>query len=67
MFLWNDGASFRYIPKNGIAVSSGRSISNFLRNLQIDARVLQFLTSILVDFVGFCVDSILAVIDYVLG
>jgi hypothetical protein len=29
--------------------------------------VLQFLTSILVDFVGFCVDSILAVIDYVLG
>lgn len=30
------GTSFGYIPKNGIAGSSGRSISNFLRNLQID-------------------------------
>jgi hypothetical protein len=34
--LWHGGASFEYIPKSGIARSSGRSISNFLRNLQID-------------------------------
>ena len=34
--LWHGGASFGYIPKSGIAGSSGRSISNFLRNLQID-------------------------------
>ena len=34
--LWQGGASFGYISKNGIAGSSGRSISNFLRNLQID-------------------------------
>ena len=34
--LWHGGASFEYIPKRGIAESSGRSISNFLRNLQID-------------------------------
>ena len=36
MPLWHGGASFGYIPKSGIAGSSGRSISNFLRNLQID-------------------------------
>jgi hypothetical protein len=30
------GASFGYIPKNGIAGSSGRSIPNFQRNVQID-------------------------------
>jgi hypothetical protein len=29
------GASFGYMPSNGIAGSSGRTISNFLRNLQI--------------------------------
>ena len=36
MPLWHGGASFGYIPKSGIARSSGRSISNFLRNFQID-------------------------------
>jgi hypothetical protein len=30
------GASFGYISKSGIPGSSSRSISNFLRNLQID-------------------------------
>ena len=34
--LWHGGASFGYIPKNGISGSLGTSISNFLRNLQID-------------------------------
>jgi hypothetical protein len=34
--LWHGGASFGYIPKNGIAASSGKSISSFLRYLQID-------------------------------
>jgi hypothetical protein len=34
--LWHGGASFGYMPKSGTARSSGRSISNFLRNLQID-------------------------------
>jgi len=34
--LWHSGASFGYIPKSGIVESSGRSISNFLRNLQVD-------------------------------
>jgi hypothetical protein len=34
--LWDGGTSFGYIPKSGIAGSSGRSIPNFLRNLQID-------------------------------
>jgi hypothetical protein len=33
---WHDGESFGYIPKSGIAGSSDRSISNFLRNLRID-------------------------------
>ena len=36
MPLWHGGASFGYIPKSGIAGSSGRYISNLLRNLQID-------------------------------
>ena len=35
--LWCSGASFGYLmPRSGIVGSSGRSISNFLRNLQID-------------------------------
>jgi hypothetical protein len=34
--LWHCGASFGYNTKSGIAGSSGRSISNFLRKLQID-------------------------------
>jgi hypothetical protein len=29
-------ASFGYIPRSSIATSSGRAISNFLRNCQID-------------------------------
>ncbi|MQL00661.1 DUF3704 domain-containing protein, partial [Escherichia coli] len=33
---WHGGTSFGYIPKSGIAGSSGRSISNFLRKFQID-------------------------------
>jgi hypothetical protein len=33
--LWHGGASFGFIFKSGIAGSSGRSISNFLRTLQI--------------------------------
>jgi hypothetical protein len=36
MPLWNSGASFGYLPKSGIAGSSRRSISNFLKNLLID-------------------------------
>ena len=36
MPLWHGGESFGYIPKSGIAGSSGRSTSNFPRNLQID-------------------------------
>jgi hypothetical protein len=34
--LWLGGATFVYIPKSGISGPSGRSISSFLRNLQID-------------------------------
>ena len=34
--LWHGGASFGYMPKNGIVGFSGRTVSNFLRNLQID-------------------------------
>jgi hypothetical protein len=34
--LLQGGASFGYIRKNVIAGSVGRSISNFLRNLQIN-------------------------------
>jgi hypothetical protein len=34
--LWHGGASFGFIPKSVIAGPSGRSIYNFLRNLQID-------------------------------
>jgi hypothetical protein len=34
--LWHGGASLGYIPMSGIAGSSGRSISNLLRNCQID-------------------------------
>ena len=34
--LWPGGTSLRDIPKSGITGSSGRSFSNFLRNLQID-------------------------------
>jgi hypothetical protein len=45
--LWHGRASFGYIPKNGMAGSLGRSISNFLRNLQID--FLSCFTSLLSD------------------
>jgi hypothetical protein len=34
--LWHHAASFEYIPKSGIAGSSNRPVSNFLRKLQID-------------------------------
>ena len=34
--LLHVGASFGYMPRSGIAGSSGRTISNFLRNHQID-------------------------------
>jgi len=30
------GASFGYVPRSGIAGSSGNTMSTFLRNLQID-------------------------------
>jgi len=36
MPLWHGGASFGYMPKSGILRSSGRSISSFVRKLQID-------------------------------
>jgi hypothetical protein len=36
VLLWHGGPSFGHIPKTGIAGSSGSSISNVLRNLQID-------------------------------
>ena len=36
MFLWYGGASFGCMLKSVKAGSSGRTISNFLRNLQID-------------------------------
>jgi hypothetical protein len=36
MPLWHDGTSFGHLPMGGIAVSSGRSIFNFLRNFQIN-------------------------------
>ena len=36
MPLWHGGVSFGYIPKSGIVGYSVRSISNFLRNHQID-------------------------------
>jgi len=32
------GASFGYMPKRGIALSSGSAMSNFLRNLQTDSQ-----------------------------
>ena len=38
MPLWHSGASFGYITKSDIDRCSGRSISNFLRNFQIDFR-----------------------------
>jgi hypothetical protein len=34
--LIHAGASSGYMPRSGIAGSSGRTISNFLRNCQID-------------------------------
>jgi hypothetical protein len=34
--LWYGGTSFGYMPSSGIVGSSGRIISNFLRNHQID-------------------------------
>jgi hypothetical protein len=36
MSSWYGGVSFGYMPSIGIAGSSGRTISNFLKNLQID-------------------------------
>jgi hypothetical protein len=35
-------ASFRYMPRSGIAGSSGRTIPTFLRNYQIDFQELIF-------------------------
>jgi hypothetical protein len=34
--LWCGGVSFQYMPRSGIAGSSGRTILNFLRYCQID-------------------------------
>jgi hypothetical protein len=34
--LWYGEASFEYMPRSGIAGSSGRTISNFLRNCQVN-------------------------------
>jgi hypothetical protein len=34
--LWYGGALFGYITKSGIGVSSGRSISNFLKKCERD-------------------------------
>jgi hypothetical protein len=34
--LWYGGASFVYMPRNSIVVSSGRTIYSFLRCSQID-------------------------------
>ena len=34
--LWYGGVSFEYMPMSGIAMSSDRTISNFLRSHQID-------------------------------
>ena len=42
MPLWHSWASFGYIPKSSRAGSSGRSICNFLWNLQIDFFLLFF-------------------------
>jgi hypothetical protein len=38
VFLWHGRASFGYMPKSGIAGSSGRTISNFLKIRQIDSQ-----------------------------
>ena len=40
MSLSHGGASFGYIPKSGIAGSSGRSISNLLRNFRLISKVI---------------------------
>jgi hypothetical protein len=36
VLLWHGMATFAYISKSGIVGSSGRSITNILRNLQVD-------------------------------
>jgi hypothetical protein len=50
---------FGYIPKNGIAGSLGISISNFLRNLQIDFQsgCTSFQSPILEEFSSFSTSS----------
>ena len=35
------GASSGYMPSSGMAASSGRTISNFLRNLQFDFKIVE--------------------------
>jgi hypothetical protein len=37
--LWHGRAYFGYMAKSSIAECSGRSISNFLRNLPIDFQI----------------------------
>jgi len=37
--LWYGGASFAYMLRNSIAESSGRTISNILRNRQVDFQI----------------------------
>jgi len=41
VFLGCDGVSFGYMPKSARTVYIGRTISNFLRNLQTDFQSLQ--------------------------
>ena len=40
MPLWDVGTSFMYMPSSDIAGSSGRTMSNFLRNHQIVSKVI---------------------------
>lgn len=39
MPLWHDGTTCEYMPRRAIAGSSGRSVSNFPRNIQIDFQI----------------------------
>ena len=64
VFLWDVGACSGYVPSSGIAVSSGRTSSKFLRSYQIDLS-LSLSLSLWCVFFCFCFGGLFVLFCFV--